>query len=171
METKIEYKGLDFEEIAIYIALNNTATSVPYHLRKLVPVRKYARDMKNARGRRPCVSGEAALSGARTHSYNQWRFTRSPDTYTATEQKQLFAEAVKIGVKALFTTHLYTFANKVYLQTNGCPIGVRASAGLARLTCNSFDQEFKRIMDTNKLETELVFRYLDDHRIAMGAEQ
>ena len=55
------------------------------------------------------------------------------------------------------------------MTLNGCPIGVRASAGLARLTCNSFDQEFKTIMDTNKLETEVVFRYLDDHRNACRA--
>ena len=49
LDTEIKFEGIDYEEVAIYVALNHTATSVPYNLRSLVPVRKFSRDNKAAR--------------------------------------------------------------------------------------------------------------------------
>ena len=107
------------------------------------------------------------MSGGRTHAANQWRFTRSPDSFTDTEKRLLFAEAVRIGISALFNLHLYSFANKTYLQKSGLPTGVRASCGLARLVGNSFDKELKKVLDKNKVVVDTAFRYLDDSRYLM----
>ena len=90
LDTEKKFDGIDYEEVSIYIALNHTASSVPYNIRKCVPV-----------------------------AGNQWRFTRSPDTFTAEEKRLLFAEAVRLGVMALFGLHLYGFANKVFVQKSG----------------------------------------------------
>ena len=163
LETEINFEGLNYEEICLYIALNHTASSVPVNIRKLVPIRKYAK------GKRPGITSTAALSGGRTVASGQWRFTRSPDTFTAEEKKLLFAEAVRLGVVALFGLHLYSFGSKVFVQRSGTPIGVRLSCGVARLVANSFDKELKVLLDNNKIKVDAIFRYLDDHRNILRA--
>ena len=114
-----------------------------------------SKDNKNARGKRPGITGAAAMSGGRTHAANQWRFTKSPESFTAAEKRLVFAEAVRIGISALFNLHLYSFANKTYLQKSGLPTGVRASCGLARLVGNSFDKELKKVLDKNKVVVDI----------------
>ena len=81
----------------------------------------------------------------------------------------LLAEAVSIGVKTVFLNHLYQFAGKTYMQRKGYPIGVRLSCAVARMVMNMWDRKLKTILDTNKLQLEEVFRYLDDWRGIMKA--
>ena len=144
---------MNFIEIAIYIALNYSSHyKIPADVRELIPQRK------KARGQRPGVTGSAAASESPTINGGQWRFFRTK--FSDAEKKLLLAEAVSIGVRTVFQTHLYQFAGKTYVQKKGCPIGVRLSCAVARLVMNTWDKNLKTILDTNKLHMEEVFRYL-----------
>ena len=157
LETQISFEGVNYEELALYIALNYSSPSqIPVSIRKIIPVRT------KARGQRPGITSAAALSGKPTVSSGQWRFPKSQ--FTAEEKRMLLARAVALGVKAVFRNHLYQFAGKTYLQTNGAPIGVRLSCAVARLIMNTWDRKLKTILAKNKVKLETVFRYLDDWR-------
>ena len=162
LETDISFEGVNYEEMAIYIALNYSSPSqIPANLRSIIPVRT------KARGQRPGITSAAALSGKPTMSSGQWRFPRSQ--FTTEEKRMLLARAVAVGVKAVFRNHLYQFAGKTYRQSNGAPIGVRLSCAVARLIMNTWDRKLKTILAENKVKFETVFRYLDDWRGIMRA--
>ena len=155
LETQISFEGINYEELAIYIALNYSSPSqIPVSIWKIIPVR--------TKGQRPGITSAAALSGKPTVSPGQWRFPKSQ--FTAEEKRMLLARAVALGVKAVFQIHPYQFAGKTYLQTNGAPIGVRLSCAVARLIMNTWDQKLKTIQAKNKVKLETVFRYLDGWR-------
>ena len=94
---------------------------------------------------------------------------QSQDSFTEAEKKLLFAEAVRIGVSAIFRSHLYSFAGCTYVQQTGLPTGVRLSCAVARLVGNSFDMQLRKLLEANKLAVDVVFRYMDDHRAGLGA--
>ena len=72
LETEIKFEGVNFIEIAIYIALNYSSHyKIPADVRDLIPQRK------KARGQRPGVTGSAAASESPTINGGQWRFFRT----------------------------------------------------------------------------------------------
>ena len=69
----------------------------------------------------------------------------------------------------MFRNHLYQFGGKTYRQTDGAPIGVRASMSASRVVMGRWDRELKKILEENKLVVWLKFRYCDDLRLVMGS--
>ena len=58
---------------------------------------------------------------------SQWVF---PDlTPTEHQIRLLMGAALYVAVKTLYRTHMYTFGGKVYLQSDGGPIGLRFTTG------------------------------------------
>ena len=99
LETEITFEGVNYQEIAIYIALNYSSHyKIPADVRELIPQRP------KARGQRPGVTGNAAASESPTINGGQWRFYRTK--FSDAEKKLLLAEAVSIGVRAVFQNHL-----------------------------------------------------------------
>ena len=138
LETEINFEGVNYEELAIYIALNYSAHyKIPADVRNLIPQRN------KVGGRRPGVTGNAALSGSPTINGGQWRFTQTQ--FSDVEKKLLLAEAVSIGVKTVFLNHLYQSAGENPFAEE------RLSCAVARLVMNMWDRELKTILDTNKL--------------------
>ena len=96
------------------------------------------------------------------HDQEQWRF---PDVIISEEERrEVVATVVSIAVKELFSNHLYTFGNKVYKQTSGGAIGLRATCAIARVTMNKWDELWNRRLKDLNLEQELYTRYMDDGR-------
>ncbi len=99
LETDISFEGVNYQELAIYIALNYSSHfKIPADVRNLIPQRN------KVGGQRPGVTGNAALSGSTTINGGQWRFTKTH--FSDGEKKLLLAEAVSIGVKTVFLNHL-----------------------------------------------------------------
>ena len=86
--------------------------------------------------------------GPTVHDQEQWRF---PDVViTEEERKEVIATVVAIATKVLFSNHLYSFGGKVYRQTEGGAIGLRAICAIARVTMNTWDNLWnKRILELN----------------------
>ena len=139
-----------------YIALNwdgdKCRTS---SLRRILPVRR-ART-----GVRPGLRGAGPL-GPEVHDQEQWKF---PDVViTEEERREVIATVVAIAVKELFSNHLYTFGNKIYRQSSGGAIGLRATCAIARVTMNVWDKLWRGKLKDLNLRQEVYTRYMDDGR-------
>ena len=61
----------------------------------------------------------------------QWIFPRC--TPTVQEEREIIARCAEIATRTIFRNFCYKFAGKVYLQTDGGPIGARVTMCLARI--------------------------------------
>ena len=88
---------------------------------------------------------------------------------TEEEKRRLIACCIEIGIRAVFFNHLYEFDDKVYLQQDGGPIGVRLSGTVARAVMASWDASLNTIMAENQLVSWLLSRYVDDVAMLLQA--
>ena len=156
MDSNIQWDEVDIMEGCRYIALNwdgdKCRTS---SLRRILPVRR-ART-----GVRPGLRGAGPL-GPEVHDQEQWKF---PDVViTEEERREVIATVVAIAVKELFSNHLYTFGNKIYRQSSGGAIGLRATCAIARVTMNVWDKLWRGKLKDLNLRQEVYTRYMDDGR-------
>ena len=63
------------------------------------------------------------------------------------------------------TTHAYQFGGRIFRQKLGAPIGLRASAVLAKLCMAFWDVKWAKIQTAFGLVVQLMFRYMDDIRV------
>ena len=154
--SNIEWEDVDILEGCRYIALNWDANECRRSkLRRILPVRR-ART-----GVRPGVRGAGPL-GPEIHDQEQWMFPEV--VVTDEERKEVIATVISIATKELFSNHLYTFANKVYRQSKGGPIGHRATCAIARVTMNVWDGLWTRRLKEMNVKIETYTRYMDDGR-------
>ena len=52
---------------------------------------------------------------------------------TDNEKRKVEAEVVAIGVKTMFSTHVYSFGGRVFHQRIGRPIGLQSKGAIARV--------------------------------------
>merc|ERR1712082_56584 len=96
------------------------------------------------------------------NSETQWIFPdRSP---TPSEERKLLNAALAIAIRFIFSSHMYTFGGKVYIQSDGGPIGLRLTCALAKLRMAVFARMLKQILKDNHVEVELAASYVDDFR-------
>ena len=62
------------------------------------------------------------------------------------------------------STHIYTFAGKYFIQSDGGPIGLRSTACLASLIMKLFDMAWIKLARREGLALHLYYRYVDDVR-------
>ena len=74
------------------------------------------------------------------------------------------ALVVETLVNLIMSTHIYTFAGKFYLQSDGGPIGLRSTACLASLIMKLFDLAWMELVKQENLVHFLYYRYMDDVR-------
>ena len=161
LESEISYEGIDFKEVVTYLALNlSDFEAKKSKISHLLPFRK------SRRGQKPKITGLSAISAESAHD-KHWQYPRL--VFTEQEQKVIFAKALEIGTYTLFQNHLYQFAGKFYKQTDGSPIGVKASMSASRVVMGRWDIELNKIMEENRLSVFFRFRYCDDLRIGMGS--
>ena len=65
-------------------------------------------------------------------------------------------------------SHVYSFGGKLFIQSEGVGIGLRASACLARITMCLWDTRWAREQFNQGLSTLLFVRYVDDLRIYLN---
>ena len=156
MQTKIEFYNVDYGEAVKYIAMNSKEEDCrTSDLRRVLPIRR------GRTGTRPGVTGEDPL-GRERGGQDQWRMPRVK--LTDLEKRKIVAAVIRIGVVAMFNTHVYTFAGKYFVQQQGGPIGLRSTCAVARITMLDWDNKWQRRMEDNNIEMEDGSRYMDDVR-------
>ena len=108
------------------------------------------------------MTGEGPLGPDSGDHLDQWRFPKI--TLTGLEKKKILATVIRIAVKTMFNTHVYSFDSRYYLQQQGGPIGLRATCAVARLVMVDWDKKWQQKMNENKVTLEDASRYMDDVR-------
>ena len=95
-------------------------------------------------------------------SEKQWIF---PQVHpNAQEEKELIARCAEIAKRTIFRNFCYKFAGKVYLQTDGGPIGARVTMCLARIVMHDWGEKYRVIITKASLRIALLSSYVDDVR-------
>ena len=79
-------------------------------------------------------------------------------------QSLLMGLAMEIGVVFFFNNFTYTFANEVFLQMFGGPIGARLTMAVARLVMQTWKDNYDEILERSQIEQLLSGLYVDDGR-------
>ena len=70
------------------------------------------------------------------------------------EKKMVMAEIVRLTVETAFETHVYSFAGRVYRQSEGRPIGLRSTFALARVVMGRWDHKWNEQLTKVHIQTE-----------------
>ena len=85
---------------------------------------------------------------------------------TALQRRKMISLAIEAGIIAVMTHHVYTFNGKIYLQTEGGPIGLELSGAIARVFMLLWDRKLLTALNkaTQHLDWDLYLylRYVDD---------
>ena len=161
-QSKIDIRGLDYSELAIYVRMNLTDGKIKVRiLDKIIPKRAHKK------GSMPGMTGAQALKKRKVEDINkeeEAKFIHPQREPTEEERLLLFATACEIAVKFLFSNHLYQFGGQTFLQSDGGPIGMRLTMCVARIVMGEWGDEVKRILGANNLKTYLEGLYVDDLR-------
>jgi hypothetical protein len=95
--------------------------------------------------------------GAESGDQIQWKFRNVE--LTDLEKRVIVAMVMKIAVRKLFKSHVYSFAGKHFLQKVGGPIGLRSTCAVARLVMLWWDTKLLALTLEEKT------RYMDDVRL------
>ena len=148
-------KGFKWKEGARYIRIHKHLTGDLRKVSKFLPWRR------KTGGVEPGITNEEVtkLDG---DVEKQWVFPRC--TPTVQEEKELIARCAEIATRTIFQNFSYKFAGKVYLQTDGGPIGARVTMCLARIVMHDWGEKYRAILTRASLRIALLSSYVDDVR-------
>ena len=92
----------------------------------------------------------------------QWCFPRC--TPNEQEEKEIIARCAEIATRTIFEQFCYKFGGKVYLQSDGGPIGTRITMCLARVVMHDWGDQYRTILTAASLRIALLSSYVDDVR-------
>ena len=85
---------------------------------------------------------------------------------TQLQKKKMMSLALEVGIRATMLGHMYQMSGKIYLQSDGGPIGLELSGALARVVMLLWDRELLRRLDKAASNTPwdlyAYLRYVDD---------
>ena len=85
------------------------------------------------------------------------------------EKKIIISRVVEAAVIICMNSHVYSFGEKIYIQVEGGPIGMRFTASLANVVMKMWDKKWVELMEEAGLEFDLFLRYVDDCRLFLPA--
>ena len=131
----IDLKGIDMEQVTLYIRMNKNLTSNLGKLWKYLPCRK------KRGGVEPGMNSEGVAKGKEDNDQWWWPKGEIPKE----DRVQLIGRMLEIGVRVMFRNLIYSFGGEQYLQEEGGPIGVRGTCAVSKLVTRDFCQKLRRI--------------------------
>ena len=173
-QSNLQLKGMDFRELAKYIRMNMSDVEIiSRKLSKIVPVRRFKK------GQMPSMTGKEATKRKdpekenpeeeeEDNNSNKERFIHPEREATKDEEILLFATALEIAVKFMFSNNLYQFGGRTYLQSDGGPIGLRVTMCIARMIMGEWGERMREILTQSGIKTYLDGSYVDDIRFVIS---
>ena len=159
LDSDIVYEGNNWKEGVRYLALARgyfwCQTS---NLKRILPWRRHAH------GSWPGVTGAGPM-GPSVNDEKQWEFPNV--TLTEVEKKMVVGEVLRLAVEILFKTHMYSFRGSTFRQSDGGPIGLRATCAIARVVMGMHNKKWKKKMKDHNIQIEFEGFYVDDGRVVL----
>lgn len=102
------------------------------------------------------------VGGSKSKDPKSWKDTNK--NILTVEKKRIVATVMEILINVVMGSHVYRFAGKIFLQSNGGPIGLRSTATLAALAMKLWDIAWLRLLERESISVDEYFRYVDDVR-------
>ena len=102
------------------------------------------------------------VGGSKTKLDSSWIDTKQE--IFESDIKKIVACVMEISINVVMSTHLYTFCGKVFLQSDGGPIGLRSTACLAAVLMKLWDQTWAKLLKRENISFYDFLRYVDDNR-------
>lgn len=164
VQSKIKFTTLSWAEATLYLLLTNRLQDLSTLDPNLLPTRKFKT------GPAPSITTEEIM-GPMARDLSKSKFNpprRSPNT---TEQGEILGLVLRTDILTSMSHHHYKFAEKIYLQVKGGPIGDLFAQAGCRLVMTYWDQEFRVLISSQNLylNATVIQRYVDDLNLKTGA--
>ena len=87
------------------------------------------------------------------------------------ERKVMVANTVAMGVRTVMSNHVYKFGEETFLQTEGCPIGLDLSQGVARAVMMLYDRLYLEKVKDEGMDMRMYARYIDDSNQIIATDE
>lgn len=150
--------NVNYEELGLYLALVMSKEEIEEaQFEEITAQWKY-----EGHGQKPGITTAEVM--ARTNGHTKFNNpVRQPNK---DEERKMMAMAIKHGITVVMRSHTYHFNGKIYLQTEGGPIGLELTGAISRVYMSWWDKELmKKINDaTEGISWKLLMyqRYVDD---------
>ena len=163
IESSVEVKGVNTEEVALYLACSMSQEEIDQEGLTDVVHRR-----RSNKGSRPGLTCKAITGGPKIRGEDKSWLPPQKEP-TSQQRKHMLGCLVKCTVKLVMKNHFYSFNNKIRKQKKGGAIGNLLTEKLAKLLMKRFDRKFKALFKKLKIEIELYRRFVDDITAALKA--
>ena len=133
VQQKIRIKGIDFEELGLYLALNTEKEALELlGLKEVCPTR-----VTNV-GRKPEITG-CGVEVSKKRRFEPWNKARRIPTHR--EEEIMVREAMRVAFLMLLRNHTYKFNGKIRKQQRGGPIGLDLTGIVAKIYMKWWDRQ------------------------------
>ena len=147
--SKEDIENVDYNEIGKYLAVTLTEEDIAREgLEHVVPKRKVET------GRSISVAYLCNKSNE-----DKWQRARPPGNR---QKKRMVALAVAEGVRACMANHVYCVGDKIFMQTEGGPIGLELTGAVSRAFMARWDRLYLKKVKKAGMKMMLYERYVDD---------
>ena len=115
------------------------------------------------KGKKSC---NLTVTGETAHEEKMWRPRRRE--LMEWEKRTIIARTMETAVIVAMSTHQCCFDGKIFLQSSGGPIGMRATASLANVIMKVYDQCWRKLLRRENIVVDLFVRYVDDCRMFLS---
>ena len=153
-ECGINFKGIDFKLLAIYLYLTiGEREMIKLNMTEVIPTRVNVQ--------------ESPLTGSLLAKTNRSKSNWFVDERMLTDSMkvEMIAQMLKLATLVMMNSTCYSFGGHIYLQRDGAGIGLRGSAVLAKITMGFWDKRWAKMMSEWKFMAKLYIRYIDDIRV------
>ena len=95
-------------------------------------------------------------------SEGSWMWPKDPSTYSEKDKRRLLGKVVEISVETTFNTHFYKWSGKVYRQTKGGAIGLKATGSVAKVAMEDWIRKLHGKLVDKGVQVHLLTKYVDD---------
>ena len=112
LESSMKWDNINWKEATRFLVLGrDEAWCRSSGLYRVLPWRKHKQ------GSRPGLTGQGPM-GAEADDEKQWEFRRGA-ILTNSDKKKVMAEVLRLCVELMYSTHIYTFGGRYYVQAEG----------------------------------------------------
>ena len=159
LNSDMEVININYKEMSKYLFVMMTPDEVSRDkLGEVLP--------KRVKISRKPLTTNCLLSNKPEHE--EWVLGRSP---TEDEKRMMLANTVAIGVRYVMENHTYKMGDDIFLQSEGCPIGLNLSQAVARAVMNYYDKAYLERVQEEGLDMKMYVRYVDDSNQIIAAKE
>ena len=151
-KSRIQWENIDWKLVTLYVKMHEKY----WKGGELDEIRKYLPTRKSNTGRPPSIGT--------VNVEQKFSWPQIIEYIESDAKKLLMGLAMEIGVVFFFNNFSYTFANEIFLQMFGGPIGARITMAVARLVMQSWKEQYDEILKNSEIVQLLAGLYVDDGR-------